>query len=362
MSIEIAPLASRVEVRIKENLSSWYGENTNLQERSASEVREFSILLYYLIRLPDRKQKTIIAKIRRLPDIDIDAAMANQAMQEEMREEFEILEKIEKIFQEIDDPRFCTIRALEYFEELSTVVMEKLDMQLLREHFTTLKMVSDKKWQEAFALHLNDSARWLRIYHERIGGIKDGSSCWDEQFEIMRQYLHKISEYYPAFKLHSLRLFIDRSQEKQRGSNLSYGMVHFNFDLANIFITKDNQLGSFDPHYRPGPLYADIAKLLIDLQTRAVQMLTYGWFIRPALQDKFRQATLHGYFADQPYDLTSLNLFCFAAVLEKWLTDEETLAQSSGLKKIVYFLIAPWRRNYFSNLLNQQINNYGKAL
>jgi len=362
MAFDIAPLASRVEPRIKEKLPLWYGENTVLLERSAFEVREFSILLHYVVQLPNGKQKTIIAKIRRLPDMDMDDAMADRAMQEEMCEEYEILEKIEKVFQEINNPRFCTIRVLGYFEDLSTVVMEKLDMHLLREHFTTVNMVLQSKWQEVFALHLEDSARWLRIYHEQIGERKDESSFWEEQFEVFHQYLCKISEYYPGFKLHPVQLFIEQAHEKYQGMYLSYGIVHFNFDLANIFVTEDNQLGSFDPHYRPGPLYADIAKLLIDLQTRAAQMLTYGWFIRPALQNSFKQAVLNGYFAGQPYDKASLDIFCIMALLEKWLTDEETLAQSSGMKKLVYSLLAPWRRSYFSNLLSKQIKNYGKVL
>jgi hypothetical protein len=105
----------------------------------------------------------------------------------------------------------------------------------------------------------------------------------------------------------------------------------------------------------PGPLYIDLAKIITDMETDRIQLITNGLWVPYARLQRFHAALLRGYFGSEAVDQASLSLFSFLSLLEKWKEAEVRFKSSSGKQKFVYSLAMPQIRKYFLQLIHNLV-------
>jgi hypothetical protein len=343
-----------------------------LLNKPVIQLRDWSFFIRYEIGIPGDQQKAIFVKIRRHPDKSIPESINDPGLKEEGLNDFRALQSIEGfirnkepavneaapdaqgIFQSTEINYYCAVRPLAFFDEWSALVMEQLEAVPLRKKFLDFRTAYNQAWQDQLATFCYRSGRWLRVYHEQLGQLHAGPFFSDNIHNIIERNLQFIQTS-SHFDLTSLRKTLDQTRVKSKYLTLPHGLLHWNFDCANILISTDNRVGVLDSHFIEGPIYVDITKIMTDLQTYSLQTLSYGWFIRAGMINHLHQSILRGYFGEEPYSKTALTLYSIFSVLEKWQSDEETLQQTGKDRDITLLALrtsAAWRKNYFWKLIN----------
>lgn len=347
-------LLSDVTNKVEENLSDWYGDNAKLIQPPEFQPRNWSVFIRYKVNSTKHGQKAILVKIRRLRDSELTDSINDQGLREEGREDYKALKTIEELFGEngsIESVKgvYSTVRPLAFFEELSALVMEELDARPLRKKFMDIKTAYQSDHQENIETLLNSAGRWLRIFHEKLGNMEEGLFFDASIRDAMEKNLETI-ETTSRLDFTALRKKLDSAQDKFKNTKISHGLLHRDFNCANVLVSNDGRIGVLDFHFVRGPIYIDIAKILTDIQTYSLQSFSQGKFINARLMTRFHQSVLKGYFGDEVLDDKALNLYSVFAILEKWQADEEKLLE--GKDKFIIRLLAPFRRNYYMRLAN----------
>jgi len=347
-------LLSDVTKKVEENLTSWYGENATLVQPPEFQPRNWSVFIRYKVNTANDGQKAILVKIRRLRDSELMDSINNQGLREEGQEDYKALKVIEELFGKngsLEDVKgvYSTVRPLAFFEELSALVMEELDARPLRKKFMDLKTAYQPDHQKKIEDLLNSAGRWLRIFHEKLGNMQEGPFFDNPIREAMEKNLETI-ETTSQLDFSSLRKKLDTAQDELKDNMITHGLLHRDFNCANVLVSNDGRIGVLDFHFVRGPIYIDIAKILTDIQTYSLQSFSQGNFISSRLMARFHQSVLNGYFGDEELNSKALNLYSVFAILEKWQADEEKLLE--GKDKFIIRLFAPLRRNYYMRLAN----------
>lgn len=345
-------LLSNVTKKVEENLTDWYGENATLVQPPEFQPRNWSVFIRYKVNTTDQGQKAILVKIRRLRDSELMDSINNQGLRDEGREDYKALKTIEELFGENGTLQsvkgvYATVRPLAFFEELSALVMEELDARPLRKKFMDIKTAYQSDWQEGIEKLLNSAGRWLQIFHEKLGNMQEGPFFDESIRNAMEKNLETI-ETTSGLDFSRLRKILDTAQNEYKDLTTTHGLLHRDFNCANVLVANDGRVGVLDFHFVRGPIYIDIAKILTDIQTYSLQSFSQGNFISPRLMARFHQSVLKGYFGDEAPNSKALNLYSVFAILEKWQADEEKLLE--GKDKFIIRLFAPLRRNYYLRL------------
>jgi hypothetical protein len=103
---------------------------------------------------------------------------------------------------------------------------------------------------------------------------------------------------------------------------------------------------------RRGPIYFDLATILVDPQTRQAQILTGGRFLPAGFMQACRQSILDVYFSGEPYNEQILNFYCALAALNKWSADELDSSVRPNIGKRVFTRII---RHYYMQMVPQYL-------
>ena len=166
--------------------------------------------------------------------------------------------------------------------------------------------------------------------------------------------LERMSVYLENKNIEEIKADLLREYDAIEGDKVTLAMLHGDFHCGNILVTPDGRIGALDADLTHDPIYQDIAKLFADLETRSIQMLSHGKFLRTKELKSAYIAITKGYFGDQDFNDKVLRLFIKVAILEKWLMDEDNLSRRAGVKSLAYKALSGWRRAYFSGLMQEQ--------
>lgn len=340
--------------RIKADLPSWYGSDARLVGEPTFHPRPWSYFFRYRIQVNGSAEGAVLAKMRHIENMNISEAMQDIKMREEMKDEYESLVKIRDIFVHAKDAeQFSTIRQLAFYEDLNVLVMEEADIHTLKSHFQKPAMWSEGKARKVFESHLELAGHWLRTFHDQVGGGNVGAFFSEALYQKVQGHLQRIQSS-SGKNVGFLRSLMDRLYTQYKNKELHQCITHDNFSLANVFITGDGRICSFDPHNKPGSMYLDLAKLITDMETSAIQVSTFGWRIPSSRLEKFNAAFLGGYFQSEPMDVSALNLYRLILLIEKWDENEEKVAEATGGRKLIYRLIAMPMRIYLMGLIRRR--------
>jgi hypothetical protein len=341
--------------RIKADLSSWYGSKACLVGEPTFHPRPWSYFFRYRIRLNNFRESAILAKIRHIENMRISEAVLDKKMREEMKDEFEALVKLRGIFLDADNTeRYATIRPLAFYKDLNVLVMEEADIRTLKSCFQKPGMWREGKARRMFKTYLELTGGWLRTFHDRIGEVSEGAYFSEGLYQKVQLDLEGI-QVTSGKDMTSFHFLLESLYRRYQGKTLPFRITHDNFSLANVFVTGDEKICSFDPHNKPGAIYLDIAKLFMDMETCFVQLATYGLSVPLSRLEKFNAAFLHGYFRSEPVDDSALNLYCLLLLIEKWNETEMKIAEATGVRKTAYAVSAHLMRSYYLRLIRRRL-------
>ena len=253
---------------------------------------------------------------------------------------------------------FASIQSLAFYNEFNAVVTEEADIRDLRSSFQSIGMWGRKKSHKAFEVHLYRTGRWLRVFHDQVGKVEEGPFFSEGHYHETLENLGTIEISTSYSDLYLVRSLIKSLYQKHDSATLPQRSLHSDFNLANIFVTRDGRICSFDPKNDPGPVYIDLAKLITDMKTCRPQILTWGRHVSPALLQVYDAALLKGYFGEEPVNFIALNLYKLIHLIEKWAESEARLKSVTGMKKVLYMVGALQMRSYFMQLLRKQAVEY----
>jgi hypothetical protein len=343
--------------KIQADLPGWYGSQAKLAGQPTFHPRNWSFIFRYVVQVSEMESSAILVKVRHIEKMELSKAVVNEKMGLEAREEYETLKKLQSVFNtEGNSSLFFTIRPLALYDDLNAVVMEEADLRTLRSFFRSPKMLMEGRARKTFEGYLELAGRWLRIFHDGNGSAGEGFIFDRSVYENACTNLERIKPSLSQKDQSLLDDLLGKLYKTYHSKVVPYRILHEDFNSANIFVTRDGKICSFDPHNQPGPLYIDLAKIITDVETYRIQVITNGlWVPYPRLQT-FHAALLRGYFGSESVDHSELSLFRLLILLEKWKEAEIRFESSKGKWKFLYSLAMPQMRRYFLRLIQKLIS------
>lgn len=343
--------------KIQADLSAWYGSEAKLLGEPTFQPRDWSYFFRYVVQASGMGNRAILVKVRHAEKMNLSQAVASEKMGQEAREEYETLKRFQSIFgKEENSSLFLAIRPLALYEDLNAVVMEEADLRTLRSFFQSPKMLIEGKARRTFESYLELAGQWLRIFHDGNGRAGEALIFEKTIYDTARQNLDRIKPHLSKEDQFRLGELLDKLYEMNSGKVVPYRILHNDFNSANIFVSRGGRICSFDPHNRLGPIYIDLAKLITDVETYRIQLITNGLWVPYARLQTFHAALLRGYFGSEAVHQSFLSLFRFLSLLEKWKDAEVRFVSSTRKRKFVYSLAMPQIRRYFLRLIHNLIS------
>jgi hypothetical protein len=335
-------LATRVE--------AWFGAGARLEVASA-ELRKYPNS--FMVRVPaidEKSRPVVLVKIPRKSHHQmIDEALLSEKMRENTRAHYDFMVLTHRVFENVQDSHCFAIRPLGYLERWNAIAMLEAEGQTLTEMLFWGVPPQNREFFE----HLENAARWLRIYYEQIGELSMemfSSDTIKNQVDTLLANLFKYS--HGAVDVAPIRISLLSMIMDNR--EVPVARVHDDYKYSNVLISAEGRACGFDfPRRVPSrkPIYADLASLMSDPETRIACMLTGGFFLSSRFLVQARRSILKGYFDGDPHDDVVFDFYCAIAVLTKWMEVEKRL--SYGTIRFVGLILRPWARLYFSSLLQR---------
>lgn len=359
MSIIKPSIFALLNEQIQSHSRSWLESGALLIAPPEQIVRKFSLMLRYPVKIFDIERKAVLVKIARYQGMEFEDAITDKVLVTGTIREYEMLRSIERIFsQDMPEPIFCYIRPLAVLEEWNALVTEELDCIPLKNYlFNIPRFLGNPKNWETLEMLLGRSARWLHVYHHGMG---DQGFDTLQNIGVRDQLEESLAEMVSVLREQDavqIQKMVDAIIDDLPTLPVPMAVLHGDFHCSNLLVTPGLHVGALDADAGRGPIYEDIAKLIADLETRSLQVFTFGRFISPRRMERLRSAVLKGYFGDTDADSYLLELFLSLAILVKWKIDEELLTNSSGFQRIIRKLLSPIRRYYMLRILTKHLEN-----
>ena len=349
---------SGLEEAIMEMSSSWFGEQAVKIIFYDKIERRFSFLFKVGVGFSKAPDRRLVVKIPRMPWMTkLDEVITQEKLRHEAKMESEILGKIFQHVQESGLDFLAAIRVYGHLPGFCAIVMEDLSFRLLKNAITGHRVLfnREKKWQ-SFLQNVSQAAKWLRLFHEtnqlepmaKLLGIEIKNDT-----DIAFQRLETVS----GLDLTNTRSQLDQMFETILDEPILQASLHNDFHLGNIFVTSAGKIGSFDPNWETtGPILVDVARILIDLETRRIQVLTFGKMLSKRRNEEYKSSFLIGYFQDVAVNKNLVRYFCVLELVKKWRVNEDYFASKNfkGLNFLKSFLVN-WSRRYFGHLIAQYV-------
>ncbi|MCP4141133.1 MAG: aminoglycoside phosphotransferase family protein [Chloroflexi bacterium] len=307
----------------------------------------------FMLRYPLSSGSALLVKVARHEEMSIEQAVSEKALLERTEREFEMLSKIAQVFQsENGEGEFCFVQPLGIFPHWNALAMEELDAQMLKEYLLKWQIgLGFRKDWDNFTSLLEKALRWLRAYHLGMGNLQRMPLSETKVDEHIETLLQNLRSYLPKAYLGDFGARLMLRYKELGKHNITFSMLHGDFHCGNILVAADGRVGALDADLRRGHIYEDIAKVLADIKTRGIEMLTQGLFFSEKELARTYQAVIKGYFADEECDEALLHFFILVAILEKWLNDEKNLKENAKKYPFLQKMLTGWRRRYFSRLV-----------
>jgi hypothetical protein len=196
----------------------------------------------------------------------------------------------------------------------------------------------------------------LRFFHEYVSSTTDCPYSADKILTFAESYSSRL-EHISHGRVKSQSLMHDFKQRiagRDIRSIPSSG-IHQDLTCDNVLYSESGKVCLIDINIKPGPIYSDLALLLIHPQTFRNQIYRAGMYFSEHLLDAYRSGILEGYFGHIPIGGFFVNIFCAIRVLDKWTMHAQLLHQYKGLKRIATRPLIPFVNAYFQSLLRRYL-------
>jgi len=337
------------------NIPEWYGQGAKLQREHADlRAYPYSFFVSFPVQTSSG-EKTLFAKIHRKPYMaTLSEALAAEWLQPIAREEYEMTRVISCAFDEENSPMCTAIQPLGLMDEWNAILMRKVDGKPLKKYLLRASVVLRFPSARAeLQQHLKSSIIWLRVFHERVAGTHIAPFPANDAMALMNEILARLSSQSKGqIDVEAYRSGLLKQLESIGILSVPVGLLHDDFQYSNILIEPDGRACVLDYalNYR-GCVYSDLATLMVDPQTREIQILSGGRIIAPGFISAFNHTILNAYFNGEPFHKSVLDFYCALAVLNKWSADEAEIA--NGWRKKLSPIFSRVTRRYYAKLLAQ---------
>lgn len=359
MNLSDSEILEKLTEAIAHHIPSTFGRDAQLASDPPIALhRRYSFMFRYWVNSPSGMRQPILVKIPHDSWMrSMQEAIESDHIREVSTSEFETMKTIANVVTASQHPMLDAIHPRAILPDYNALLMDELSIVMLKGSLSRLSITlgTSGSWQE-FKRHLQLSGEWLKTIHGMTSTHQDmylRDLGMLEKVENSLAFLEG-SRGVPTGELR--RLFV-RLYDCIKDRPIPFASLHNDFQPGNIFITENGKLGALDPNWiESGPIFEDLASMLIYPRVRKPQVLTFGLQFRSNLQARYEGAVLHGYFKDDPVPYPILYFYCAADALEKWQDNELLLSsKNSGMMRNAAWLLKPWVRFYFQQLVKDYL-------
>jgi thiamine kinase-like enzyme len=336
-----------------------YETGAELANTTPEELhRRYSFIFRYQIRQSNGAQTPILVKIPHESWMHtFREAIGSSHIQDVIRNEYETMTAIADAIEASNHQKLFAIRPKAILLDFNALVMDEISIQMLKKQLIMLPIIlgAKEEWHQ-FEMYLNLSGDWLKVIHEKYS-TNTLVSLYDLGIMEKVEGILVRLEQSQNRSLRHLRKLFDDLYESSRKEQIRISSLHNDFHPGNIFMTDEGKVGVLDPNWLDsGPIFLDIASMLVYPATGRSQVLTLGTIFRGSLQRRYEQAFLSRYFGKSKIPYAALFLYCAVAVLEKWYDNEELIrTNNSKLYRFGSWFLIPWIGYYFQRLIKDYL-------
>lgn len=327
-----APVAEQLHQLLRAQVSEWYGPGAQLPSAATAPVRRRQSFQWrYAVQLPDGSTRRLVVKVPRPLDgaEPLAQVVTEPALHTAAQGEFAALRLAAECPALHDEARFLRLRPVAYLPAFNALVTEWLDARPLPALLTgRLAWGGPAAWQPLERV-VSRAAHWLAGFHQELGQ-PDHYLPWapDLRAKVARELgLLEGFAAEPA-QLPSLRRRFEALIAGLEHTPAATAWLQGDLSAANVLVDAAGRVTVIDiGRSRRGPVYFDLALLLVSLTTRWPQVLSGGaWLPWPAIQQLW-QAALSAYPAGLGGDRRVAYLYAALLTLHLWREYERTLAR-----------------------------------
>ena len=356
---DTSEILAEITMEVERRVPDWLGDTAKLATPSP-ELKQYpnSYIARYQVHV-NGDVKTLLVKVPSKPHIkSLSEALSRDDSQSRAREQYAAAMTVWNAIAEENDKTCLAVKPFAHLYNWNAVVMEEVDGKMLKAFLLRPAIVFrlPKAWKELRQVLCN-SVRWLRVVHHRIGkpqttsiNVGDLKNQIEDELIALQQYSKEQINIEPfRQKIYELLAVVSNS-------TVPTALLHDDFQYSNILISSSGSACALDSSFsHRGPVYSDIATLLVDPETRLVQLLSFGLFLPKQGVIQLRELVLESYFQDSPINQLSLKLYCALAILHKWIVNEKRFS-SGGIKQLLSPLLLPIIRYRFKRVLKPYLS------
>lgn len=343
--------------RVHASMAGWYGDSRQILS-GVPEIRSYtnSFLLRYEVSA-SVERPAILVKIRRSPKMDsLSEAIQAGSIHANIPDEYR---SMQFVYEKIGDehPSFAAIRPLAFYEQYYAIVMEEFASRSLRQMLEKPKTHADQRDRLPLLKEAACKAGQLvRYFHEVIQSTTEYHYSADQIMADVELQTARLEQYSNGqVSSRSLRKAFEQKLAGREIGAVPFSETHQDLTCDNVLYSANGRVCLIDIKTKPGPIYSDLALLLIHPETFRSQIFRGGLHFSDSLLQSYRHAILEGYFAQNHIDPFFINLFCAIRVLDKWIMHTELLYRYKGLKRMVTRPLVPVVNRYFEALLTRYL-------
>lgn len=336
-------------------LVDWFGSNASFDDTLPILQRYPNSFMVRFRVLTSDGDEAVLVKIPSKPYFgSLADAIASDVSKARVQEQYSASKAVWNAIKDEGDSTCCAVPPPQYLEKWNALAMKEIQGQMLKSYLLkpAVSLGFSHSWHQ-LSEAVARSSRWLRIVHSRACDVKMEPFPTQEVQALIDETLEKLEQDSRGrVEVQHYQSLLQNLLESVSKTVVPVGLLHDDYHYSNILITPDLRACALDYAFtHRGPIYADLATMLIDPETRLAQILSLGLFLSEEKLAQLHSLIIDNYFQGKPHDSQVLILFCVIAILYKWSVDEKRFG-GNGLKRLYSPLLVPIIRRHFRYTLN----------
>lgn len=276
--------------------------------------------------------------------------------------EYTALKAIYEHFERLGNPSLGAIRVLDFIQSPQTIIMDEHSDPSLRSLFAKANRLNHllgraPDLRKAFF----NAGAWLKAYStlpklENVITRHSHREDFNESIVNFTGFLSRISGDTSFFQ--RIEKTVIAAANEIMPSNLPVGIGHGDYAMRNILVGANDRITVFDTCAKwKVPIYEDIAYLLVQLETNALQVLTQGLTIHARTFAAYQGEFLAGYFGETHIPIEMVRLFQIQSLLDSWSSQVSiSTKQYAGIKLVYKKLFLTLQNRQYRAIMNRLLN------
>lgn len=230
-------------------------------------------------------------------------------------------------FETLADPRFGSVRILDFVRSERAIVMEEVRGESLTSLMARAHRLRRPLGSRVLEAGFERTGAWLRAYHAMppLAHTRPRSATRDEFVACVVRLTRFLAEVHGAGPL--LEATAERAEDRAATwlpAALPLATSHGDLAPRNVIVGSGGRVTVLDTRAAwRAPIYEDIAYFLTAAKTPRAQARSLGLALGRTALRRLERAFLRGYFGAEPVPAEPIRLFELLCLLDKWASDTE---------------------------------------